>query len=74
MCGRTLYFVALGQFRTHAQQQIRPIRYLIAAAEHPMRFHRIIATADHAGRPADRWSNADPWVAKLSQAVHYRRD
>jgi hypothetical protein len=36
----------------------------------------LIATAvsNHAGRPADVWSNADSWVAKPSQAVHYRRD
>jgi len=36
----------------------------------------LIATAvsNHAGRPADVWSNADSWVAKPSQAVQYRRD
>jgi hypothetical protein len=27
--------------RTHAAQQIRPIRHLVAAAEHRMRYHRI---------------------------------
>jgi hypothetical protein len=41
-----------------------------------MRHHELIATAvsNHAGRPADVWSNADFWVAKPSQAVQYRRD
>jgi hypothetical protein len=41
-----------------------------------MRYHRMIATAvaNHAGRPAAVWSNADFWVAKPSQAVQYRRD
>src|SRR5712671_3673278 len=36
----------------------------------------LIATAvsNHAGGPADVWSNADSWVAKPSQAVQYRRD
>jgi 5-methylcytosine-specific restriction protein A len=36
----------------------------------------LIATSvsNHAGRPADVWSNADSWVAKPSQAVQYRRD
>src|ERR1700682_5445185 len=36
----------------------------------------LIATAvsNHAGRPADVYSNADSWVAKSSQAVQYRRD
>src|SRR6202171_3479827 len=36
----------------------------------------LIATAvsNHAGRPADVYSNADSWVAKPSQAVPYRRD
>src|ERR1700682_128620 len=36
----------------------------------------LIATAvsNHAGRPADVWSNADSCVAKPSQAVQYRRD
>src|SRR3977135_608047 len=36
----------------------------------------LIATAvsNHAGRPADVWSNADSWGAKPSQAVQYRRD
>jgi hypothetical protein len=36
----------------------------------------LIATAvsNHAGRPADVWSNADSWVAKPSQSVQYRRD
>jgi len=29
------------QFRTHAPQQIRPIRHLVAAAEHRMRYPRI---------------------------------
>jgi hypothetical protein len=64
------------QFRTHAPQQIRPIRHLVAAAEHRMRYHRIGRDRgfDHAGRPADVWSSADSWVAKLSQAVQYRRD
>jgi len=33
-----------------------------------------IAVSNHAGRPADVWSNADSWVAKPSQAVQYRRD
>jgi hypothetical protein len=34
----------------------------------------LIATAvsNHAGMPADVWSNADSWVAKPSQAVQYR--
>jgi hypothetical protein len=27
------------------------------------------AVSNHAGRPADVWSNADSWVAKPSQAV-----
>jgi hypothetical protein len=41
-----------------------------------MRYHRIGRDRgfDHAGRPADVWSSADSWVAKLSQAVQYRRD
>jgi hypothetical protein len=41
-----------------------------------MRYHEFIATAvsNHAGRPADVWSNADSRVAKPSQAVQYRRD
>ena len=30
-----------------------------------------IAVSNHAGRPADIWSNADSWVAKPSQAVQY---
>jgi hypothetical protein len=32
------------------------------------------AVSNHAGRPADVWSNADSWLAKPSQAVQYRRD
>jgi len=63
-----------GQFRTHAPQQIRPIRHLVAAAEQRMRYHRIDRDRGFAGRPADVWSNADSWVAKPSQAVQYRRD
>jgi hypothetical protein len=41
-----------------------------------MRYHALIATtlSNHAGRPADVWSNADSRVAKQSQAVQYRRD
>ena len=38
---RTDRHVRLGQFRTRAPQQIRPIRHLVAAAEHRMRYHRI---------------------------------
>src|SRR5438034_2376319 len=56
------------QFRTHAPQQIRPIRHLVAAAEHRMRYLRIDPDrgSNHAGRPADVWSNADSWVVKPS--------
>jgi hypothetical protein len=58
------------------RNKIRPIRHLVAAAEHRMRFTGLIATAvsNHPGRPADLWSNADSWVAKPSQAVQYRHD
>ena len=58
------------------RNKIRPIRHLVAAAEHRMRYHRIDRDRgfDHAGRPADVWSNADSWLAKPSEAVQYRRD
>jgi hypothetical protein len=49
---------------------------LRAPPPHRMRYHRIDPDRglDHAGRPAEVWSNADSWVAKPSQAVQYRRD
>jgi hypothetical protein len=59
------------QFRTHATHQISLPRLSIGCA-----ITGLIATAvsNHAGRPADIYSNADSWVAKSSQAVQYRRD
>jgi bisphosphoglycerate-independent phosphoglycerate mutase (AlkP superfamily) len=64
------------QFRTHAAQQIRPIRHLVAAAEHRMRYHRIDRDRGFESRrqACRRLVNADSWVAKPSQAVQYRRD
>jgi len=67
----------MGQFRTRALQQIRPIpatslpRLSIGSA-----ITGLIATAASTtvGRPADVWSNVDSWVAKSSQAVQYRHD
>jgi len=56
---------------------IRPIRHLVAAAEHRMRYHRIDRDRGFESQPAGLptfGSNADSWVAKPSQAVQYRRD
>jgi hypothetical protein len=49
---------------------------LVAAAEHRMGYQRIDRDRgfDQAGRPAEVWSSADSRVAKLNQAVQYRRD
>jgi hypothetical protein len=59
------------------RNKIRPIRHLVAAAEHRMRDHRIDRNRGFRitlGKPADIWSNANSWVAKPRQSVQYRRD
>jgi hypothetical protein len=56
------------------RNKIRPIRHLVAAAGCAITGLIATAVSNHAGRPADVWSNADSWLAKPSQAVQYPRD
>jgi hypothetical protein len=58
------------------RNKIRPIRHLVAAAEHRMRYHRIDRDRSFESRGQDCRCLVERrfLVAKPSQAVQYRRD
>jgi hypothetical protein len=56
------------------RNKIRPVRHLVAAAQHRIRYHRIEPDRGFESRRRAGRRLADSWVAKPSQAVQYRRD